>query len=132
MNTKEQTISSAVRHALYAGLISAVAAPSAFAADADQSQNQNSNANQCSTATLGKIEVTGSRIKRTDVETAQPVTIISAAQIKATGLTAIGDVLQQMSQGGAALNTQFNNGGDGETNLDLRSLGSKRLLVLVN
>ena len=130
MNTEKQTISSAVRQALYMGLISAVAVPSAFAADADQ--NQNSNANQSSTATLGKIEVTGSRIKRTDVETAQPVTIISAAQIKATGLTAIGDVLQQMAQGGAALNTQFNNGGDGETFLDLRNLQPKRVLVLVN
>jgi iron complex outermembrane receptor protein len=125
-------ISKAVRYALVAGAVGAVGAPSAFAADADQSQNQNSNANQSSTATLGKIEVTGSRIKRTDVETAQPVTIISAAQIKATGLTAIGDVLQQMSQGGAALNTQFNNGGDGETFLDLRNLGAKRVLVLVN
>src|SRR5579872_4154752 len=123
-------ISKAVRYALVAGAVGAVGAPSAFAADADQ--NQNSNANQSSTATLGKIEVTGSRIKRTDVETAQPVTIISAAQIKATGLTAIGDVLQQMSSGGAAQNTQFNNGGDGETFLDLRNLGSKRVLVLVN
>ncbi|HKU17776.1 MAG TPA: TonB-dependent receptor [Candidatus Saccharimonadales bacterium] len=125
-------ISKAVRYALVAGAASALAAPAAFAQDAAQStanQNQNQNAN---TAQLGKIEVTGTRIKRTDVETAQPVAIVTAAQIKATGLNSIGDVLQQITSAGAALNTQFNNGGNGSTFLDLRNLGSARLLVLIN
>ncbi|MGA9851774.1 MAG: TonB-dependent receptor [Gammaproteobacteria bacterium] len=127
-------ISKAVRYALVAGAASALAAPAVFAQDATQSstgqnQNQNQNAN---TAQLGKIEVTGTRIKRTSVETAQPVTIVTQAQIKATGLTSIGDVLQQISSMGAALNTQFNNGGSGATFLDLRNLGSNRLLVLID
>ncbi|MGB9428808.1 MAG: TonB-dependent receptor [Gammaproteobacteria bacterium] len=123
-------ITKAVRYALVAGAASALAAPAVFAQDATQSTaNQNQNAN---TAQLGKIEVTGTRIKRTDVETAQPVTIVTQAQIKATGLTSIGDVLQNLSSMGAALNTQFNNGGTGATNLNLRNLGSARLLVLVD
>lgn len=122
----------AVRYALVAGAASALAAPAVFAQDAAQSaanQNQNQNAN---TAQLGKIEVTGTRIKRTDVETAQPVTIITAQQIKQSGLTTIGDVLQTLTQSGAALNTLFNNGGNGSTNIDLRYLGAQRVLVLVN
>jgi outer membrane receptor protein involved in Fe transport len=126
MNSNQ--ISKAVRYALMAGTVSAVAAPSAFAADATTDQ---STANQ-NTAQLGKIEVTGTRIKRTDVETAQPVSIITATQLKATGLTSIGDILQTVSQSGASLNTNFNNGGNGRTNLDLRFLGPQRVLVLVN
>ncbi|MHB8426097.1 MAG: TonB-dependent receptor plug domain-containing protein, partial [Gammaproteobacteria bacterium] len=107
-----------------------MAAPAVFAQDAAQSHsNQNQNSN---TAQLGKIEVTGTRILRTDVETAQPVTIITRKQIQESGLTSIGDVLQSLPQSGTALNTAFNNGGNGATNIDLRDLGANRLLVLVN
>ena len=127
---KSNLIIKAVRYALVAGAATALAAPAVLAQDAAQSSNQNQNQNN--TAQLGKIEVTGTRIKRTDVETAQPITIVTAAQIKATGLNSIGDVLQQMTSAGAALNTQFNNGGNGSTELDLRNLGSNRLLVLIN
>jgi len=127
MNSNQ--ISKAVRLALVAGAAgAAITAQSAFAADADQSAS----ADQNSTAQLGKIEVTGTRIKRTDVETAQPVTIITSAQLKQTGLASIGDILQTVSQAGAALNTTFNNGGNGSTNIDLRFLGANRVLVLVN
>ncbi|HSC46620.1 MAG TPA: TonB-dependent receptor [Gammaproteobacteria bacterium] len=124
MNSNQ--VSKAVRYALVAGAVSAVAAPSAFAADADQ------NANASSTAQLGKIEVTGTRIKRTSVETAQPVTIVSAQQIKESGFASIGDVLQNLTSAGSALNSQVNNGNDGEENVDLRNLGAQRVLVLVN
>jgi len=123
-------VSKAVRYALVAGAATALAAPAVFAQDAAQSSsNQNQNPN---TAQLGKIEVTGTRIKRTDVETAQPVTIITQKQIQASGLTSIGDVLQSLTQSGNAINTAFNNGGNGSENIDLRFLGSQRLLVLVN
>jgi iron complex outermembrane receptor protein len=131
MNSNQ--ISKAVRLALVAGAVSAAAAPAAFAAD-DQSTTTTTTTttNNQSTAQLGKIEVTGTRIKRTDVETAQPVTILTATQLKATGLTSIGDILQTVSQSGAALNTTFNNGGNGRTNIDLRFLGANRVLVLVD
>jgi iron complex outermembrane receptor protein len=129
MNSNQ--ISKAVKLALMAG--AAVAAPSAFAAD-DQSTTTTTTTtnNTASTAQLGKIEVTGTRIKRTDVETAQPVTILTSTQLKQTGLTSIGDILQTVTQAGAALNTTFNNGGNGSTNIDLRFLGANRVLVLVN
>ncbi len=83
-------------------------------------------------AKLDAIEVTGSRIRRTDYETAQPVLVVTRADIERSGLTSIGDLLQDLPQAGAALNTAFNNGGDGSTEIDLRNLGSGRVLVLVN
>jgi len=124
----KSTLSKAVRYALVAGAASAISAPAVFAQQAPAATASTTP----STAQLGKIEVTGTRIKRTNVETAQPVTIVTAAQIKATGLTSIGDVLQSITQSGNALNTAFNNGGNGQTQINLRFLGSNRLLVLVN
>ena len=127
MNSNQ--ISKAVKLALMAG--AAIAAPSAFAAD-DQSTTTTTTSNNTSSTNLGKIEVTGTRIKRTDVETAQPVTILTQTQLRQTGLTSIGDILQTVTQAGSALNTTFNNGGNGATNVDLRNLGANRVLVLVN
>ncbi|MGH8398843.1 MAG: TonB-dependent receptor plug domain-containing protein [Gammaproteobacteria bacterium] len=127
---KFDLISKAVRYALVAGAVSALAAPVVFAQDAAQSTaNQNQNAN---TAQLGKIEVTGTRIKRTSVETAQPITIITAQQIKQSGFTRIGDVLQSLTSVGGSTNLLVNNGNDGTADINLRNLGSQRLLVLID
>ncbi|MCC8595105.1 TonB-dependent receptor [Xanthomonas vesicatoria] len=89
-------------------------------------------AQEAGTTNLDKIEVTGSRIKRADVETSQPVFSMSRQQIESQGLTSIGDVIQNISSGGSALNSNVNNGGNGETRVNLRNLGSNRTLVLVN
>jgi iron complex outermembrane receptor protein len=128
---KKNLLQQAVQHALYAGLLPLAAAPSAFAADQTASATTTTTTDT-STAQLGKIEVTGTRIKRTDVETAQPVSIITQSQIKASGLTSIGDVLQQMSSFGVSQNSNFNNAGNGSTQLSLRNLAANRLLVLLN
>ncbi|MGO4221375.1 TonB-dependent receptor [Lysobacter sp. TAF61] len=82
--------------------------------------------------TLDRLEVTGSRIKRADIETSQPIFSLSREDISAQGLTSIGDVIQNLTAGGSSLNSTFNNGGNGETQVDLRNLGSQRTLVLVN
>ncbi|MFC5571607.1 TonB-dependent receptor plug domain-containing protein, partial [Lysobacter yangpyeongensis] len=82
--------------------------------------------------TLERIEVTGSRIKRTDIETSQPVFSLSRDDIQAQGLTSVGDVIQNITSNGSTLNTTMNNGGNGETRVSLRNLGSNRTLVLVN
>ena len=81
---------------------------------------------------LDAIEITGSRIKRTDYETSQPILSISRQDIERTGLTNLGELLQDLPGSGSAINTQFNNGGTGATEIDLRNLGSNRVLVLVN
>jgi iron complex outermembrane recepter protein len=81
---------------------------------------------------LDSVLVTGSRIRRSDLEGAQPVTIVNREDIDRTGLTNIGDLLQELPSAGSALNRQFNNGGTGTTEIDLRNLGSQRVLVLVD
>ena len=84
--------------------------------------------------TLDTINVTGSRIKRVDAETASPVFQIDKQAIEATGALTIGDFIQDVpSMAGAATNPSVNNGGgDGATTVSLRGLGEQRTLVLVN
>ncbi|GAB3038213.1 TonB-dependent receptor domain-containing protein [Bowmanella dokdonensis] len=80
-----------------------------------------------------KIAVTGSRIKRSDMETAQPVLLISAEDISRSGLTSVGDVLKEIATNGASLGLQTNNGNtNGVVRVDLRNCGANRTLVLVN
>ena len=83
-------------------------------------------------ATLDRVEVVGSRIKRADLETSQPVFTLSREEIQKQGVTSVADVLQRISTNGAALNTTFNNGGDGSSAVSLRNLGAARTLVLLN
>ncbi|EGM70250.1 TonB-dependent receptor plug domain-containing protein [Shewanella sp. HN-41] len=85
------------------------------------------------TAKVERIEVTGSRIQRQDMETASPVTVIDAAAIKAEGFTSVDQMLQvQTSMAGAAIGSTTNNGADGVAQVDLRGMGSQRTLVLLN
>jgi iron complex outermembrane receptor protein len=113
------SIRNAVRLALTAGVAASFVNAPAFAEDDDA-------------AKLDRVEVTGSRIKRTQLEGAMPVTSVTREQIEQTGISTIGDLLQELPAAGAALNTNFNNGGDGSTRVDLRNLGTQRVLVLVN
>ena len=78
------------------------------------------------------IIVTGSRIRRKDLTTPAPVTVISREQVIASGKVSIGDFLQSLPEQGNAINTSVNNGGDGSTRVSLRGLGSSRTLVLLN
>lgn len=79
-----------------------------------------------------KIEVTGSRIKRTDIETSSPVLAIDAEVIRSTGFTRVEDVMNSMPQIEAAETSFQANGATGVATLDLRGLGANRTLVLVN
>ncbi|HEV7165301.1 MAG TPA: TonB-dependent receptor [Gammaproteobacteria bacterium] len=130
--SKQNLISKAVRLAILCGAATGLASTAALAADQTAATDQNS------TAQLGKIEVTGSRIKRTETETAQPVTMITSKEIQASGLTTIGAVIQKLTSTGASLSTLDNFGGNftftggGESTVDLRNLDAKRVLVLVN
>ncbi len=82
--------------------------------------------------TLDRITVTGSRIKRVDIEASQPLLIVTREDIAATGLAQIGDILQNLTTAGATINQTFNNGGNGSTYVDLRDLGPDRTLILVD
>ncbi len=93
---------------------------------------------------LQAIEVTGSRIKNSDVASQTPVLTITSKDIEATGLGSIGDVIQRLSVSGSSLNTKFNSAGNfgfaadgsgvgsGSTTISLRNLNAKRTLILVD
>ncbi|MBY5921157.1 TonB-dependent receptor domain-containing protein [Ferrimonas balearica] len=112
-------VSKAVRFALIAGATTAAwTAPVAVAAEGDE---------------VERIEVTGSRITRTDLETASPITTITAEDINVQGIQDVGQFLQQSAvMSGSPAMTTTNNGGNGGTFIELRGLGSSRTLVLVN
>jgi outer membrane receptor protein involved in Fe transport len=78
------------------------------------------------------ITVTGSLIGRKEVDSPSPVTVVDREKLLSAGITNVGDVLQKIPAQGNAINAQNNNGGDGSTRINLRSLGTNRTLVLLN
>lgn len=90
------------------------------------------------------IVITGSRIRRDPLDQTQPVVFVDREAMDRTGLSSVADVLQRLPSSGGALNSRFNNSGNfgnppdgggvgaGAAEVDLRYLGSKRLLVLVD
>ncbi len=78
------------------------------------------------------IVVTGSRIPRPDLESASPVTVIGAVEIKQTGVTRVEDLINSLPQVFAGQGGNVSNGATGTATLDLRGLGPARTLVLVN
>lgn len=81
---------------------------------------------------IERLQVTGSRLRRTDMETASPVTVLDSAAIQATGYTRVEDILATMPQLQMGSENAFVANATGVANLDLRGLGSNRTLVLVN
>jgi iron complex outermembrane receptor protein len=91
-----------------------------------------------------EVVVTGSRIAQTEAQREQPLSVIGTEAIEKTGLAGVGDLLQQLTTGGSALNAKFNSSGNfgyppdgggigaGSSQVDLRNLESKRTLVLVD
>lgn len=131
----KSTVSSAVRKALVAGVVAtAGSAVSAYGVAAETpAQGQSGSAQS-----LGTVMVTGSRIMRTDVETAQPVLRISREDIEHSGVKTLGGLLQRITSAGSSVNSLVNNStanrtsGLGHTFIDLRYMGAQRVLVLVN
>jgi iron complex outermembrane receptor protein len=93
---------------------------------------------------LEEVEITGSRIIQTGAANQQPISIIGREEIDKSGLVSVGELLQQLSTSGKALNAKFNSSGNfgyppdgggigaGSAQVDLRHLESKRVLVLVD
>ena len=85
---------------------------------------------------LDRIQVTGSRIRSVDVETAQPIFTVSSEDIKKSGLVSVGDILANLSVAGtqnfskaAVLTSNPEQGGQ---YVNLYNLNENRTLVLVN
>ena len=82
---------------------------------------------------LEEIITTGSRIKRADLDSASPVTVLDRDAIVATGVTDVGNIIQRMpSMSGSPIGTTTNNGGNGSVQIDLRGMGPNRTLTLIN
>lgn len=114
----------AVRTALTAGAIAGLAqAPAAFAQSDEDVKD------------LDKVQVTGSRLSRADIETAQPITVIDRADIDLSGDTTVAEVLQTSvfnSFGSFRATSGFANGQAAVNEVSLRGLGSNRTLVLLD
>ncbi|MBL8550221.1 MAG: TonB-dependent receptor [Hyphomonadaceae bacterium] len=90
------------------------------------------------------IVVTGSRIRVDPLTQTQPIIQLGPDEIARSGLSATADVLQRLPISGGGLNTKSNNSGNigaqpdgsgvgaGAAEVDLRFLGGRRVLVLVD
>lgn len=78
------------------------------------------------------IIVTGSRIPQPNLESAAPVTVVSDQDVKLAGTSRVEDVLNQLPSVGPGMTSTMSNGATGTAEIDLRYLGSKRTLSLVN
>ncbi len=83
----------------------------------------------------GPILVTGSRIRQPNLESANPVAVITGQQVFETGNISVGDLLNELPQLRSTFSQQNGTrflGTRGLNLLDLRGLGTQRTLVLVN
>jgi iron complex outermembrane recepter protein len=84
---------------------------------------------------IEKIEVTGSNIKRVDAETAAPVQIITAEEIRRSGKQTVTELLRELPINAAGGLTELTGSGSfsaGAASASLRGLGSSATLVLLN
>ncbi|MDE2248644.1 MAG: TonB-dependent receptor [Xanthomonadaceae bacterium] len=146
MKYNQNHLSLAVRLALSVGFMATAGLVQAQQAASDASSTTQPPAKpQASKAkTLQAVTVTGSLIRRVDVETASPVVTVDRAAIANAGNPTMGNVLQQLPAiSGNATNTQNNTngggvasptleGGDGAARISLRGLGVNRTLVLID
>lgn len=81
-----------------------------------------------------RVEVTGSNIKRTDSETASPVTVITRKEIESSGKQTISDVIRSLPiDNNGSVPTAFSNGfAHGGSGVSLRGLTVNSTLVLLN
>jgi iron complex outermembrane receptor protein len=84
------------------------------------------------TPVVDEIIVTGSRIKRRDLDSPSPTSTIDRAAIEASPQATIEELLNQMPQLTPDYGRTSNNPGNGSAQLNLRGLGPGRSLVMLN
>ena len=79
-------------------------------------------------AQVQTLEVTGSRIRTVSAESSSPVTVMTAEDIAASGVTNLQDLLLQMPEMGtpsiSRTNSNFSTSSAGVATIDLRNLGT--------
>src|SRR5699024_8306092 len=84
-------------------------------------------------ADLDRVQVTGSRISRADVEGALPVTVIDREEIDFSGQTSVADLLQQTTFNSfGSFRPQSGSSAQSWAGLSLRGLGEGRTLILID
>lgn len=114
-----------------AGLAVVAASQPAWSQEATQTDDQA----QDSVGAVADIVVTGSRIRRPNVEASTPVNVVDAQEIENIGVTNLIDAMARQPQvglGSSAASTTNSVAGQGLATLNLRNLGASRTLVLVN
>jgi iron complex outermembrane receptor protein len=82
---------------------------------------------------LNRITVTGSNIKRINLETASPVQIITREEMVRGGATSLNEVLRTISANVGGIDENRTNGfSAGAAGLNLRGIGSQATLMLIN
>lgn len=102
-------------------LVATMAAQPAFAQDAEE--------------TVEEVVVTGSRIRRADVETSAPISVVSEQTLTDRGVVQVGDMLNQISSNVPSFPIAAGSGseaGSGQQFPNLFGLGPGRTLTLVN
>lgn len=79
-----------------------------------------------------EITVTGTRIRRPDLESNSPLTSVSAQEVKYQGAVNAESLLNRLPQFTPDANENVSNGSDGTAQINLRGLGSNRVLTLIN
>ncbi|GIU36249.1 TonB-dependent receptor [Shewanella colwelliana] len=119
---KNSLLANSVRFALVSGAaMTAFTAPAVFAADEESAEK------------VERIEVTGSRIKRSDLEGASPVTTITADDMKVEGNFTVADALRNSNLNSfGSFSERSGSSAQSQATIDLRGAGSSRTLVLID
>ncbi|KPY63331.1 TonB-dependent siderophore receptor [Pseudomonas syringae pv. solidagae] len=111
-------------------------AQAADAVDADTSGSAVSTSAAVVPATtqLQRVEVTGSAIRRVDAETAVPITILRADDLKKQGVTTTQEMVQRITGSQSIQNSAGSIGAStgGASFADMRGIGANKTLVLLN
>ena len=127
MNCDNKALRRAARLALYAGAMCALgASPPGLA----QQQGGAADEDQLE---LGQQVVTGSRIKRIDLEQARPVIVITREEIELSGQESVADVLRNSPVNTFGSSREVSGSSlNGQATISLHGLGSERSLVLLD
>ncbi|HEY0661728.1 MAG TPA: TonB-dependent receptor [Lysobacter sp.] len=122
------------RNALASALALALFAPLAVSAQSAPADPPPQEPAGEQTTELDKVVVTGTRIKRSEIEGPAPVTVITGEQMKKEGFATVYDALQTLTE---AIGNVQNDYDWGQTSvnaypLNLRNLGPGRSLLLIN
>ncbi|WP_284734584.1 TonB-dependent receptor domain-containing protein [Sphingosinicella terrae] len=133
MRTKTRFTSNLLATTIFCGAVS-VAAP-AWAQEEDTlPQSGPVEATSQETAQQGEqaIVITGSRIPQPNLTATSPVTVLNSQEVRLQGTTRTEDLINSLPQSFGEQGGNLANGATGTATVNLRGLGSKRTLVLIN